>query len=65
MATSLMQKLRLAWNGWNRRREDAQQEFLARNTSWAPATPAASAAAAASATGPQVDLEGLQVAYLD
>lgn len=60
-----MQKLRLAWNGWKRRREDAQQEFLARNTSWAPAAPVSSTAAAASAAGPQVDLEGLQVAYLD
>jgi hypothetical protein len=63
MATSLMQKLRLAWNGWQRRREEADREFLARNASWGPA--AASAAPTAPAAKKQVDLEGLQCAYLD
>ncbi len=64
MATSLMQKLRLAWRGWQRRREDADREFLARNASWGPAG-AAPAAASAPAATKQVDLEGLQCAYLD
>src|SRR6185369_8855369 len=31
VAVSLMQKLRLAWRGWARRREQAQSEFLAKN----------------------------------
>lgn len=57
-----MQKLRLAWSGWQRRREEADREFLARNASWGPA---AAPAAASRASGPKVDLEGLQVAYLD
>ena len=38
MATSLMQKLRLAWRGWQRRREESQQEFVARNAGWTAAT---------------------------
>jgi hypothetical protein len=62
MATSLMQKLRLAWHGWQRRREDADREFLAKNASWGPA---GASAPAPRPSGPQVDLEGLQVAYLD
>jgi len=61
-----MQKLRLAWRGWARRREQAQSEFLAKNASWAhppPLTPAP--LPASGARGNDVDLEGLQVAYLD
>jgi hypothetical protein len=64
MATSLMQKLRLAWHGWQRRREDANREFLAKNATWgntAPSTPAPTARPAAV----PIDMEGLQVAYLD
>lgn len=60
-----MQKLRLAWSGWQRRREEADRDFLARNASWGPAGAAAAAAAGAPAASRQVDLEGLQVAYLD
>lgn len=59
-----MQKLRLAWSGWQRRREEADRDFLVRNASWGPAG-AAAAAAASQPAARQVDLEGLQVAYLD
>ena len=61
-----MQKLRLAWRGWQRRREEAEREFVAKNAGWGAAGPAPSPAAPArppAQTG--VDLEGLQVAYLD
>jgi hypothetical protein len=73
VAISLLQKIKLAFRGWTRRRaEDAKQrnaEFLAKNTGWgaAAAAPAAAAPAApppARAKSP-VDREGLQVAYLD
>jgi hypothetical protein len=68
MAISFMQKLRLAFRGWSRRREDdakrKEQEFLQRNVTWAkPAAPAPSQSVAKSALA--IDLEGLQVAYLD
>src|SRR5947207_8888556 len=61
-----MQKLRLAWRGWARRREEAEREFVAKNASWAapsqqPLTPAPLPASGARG----VDVEGLQVAYLD
>ena len=61
-----MQKLRLAWRGWARRREEAQQEFLAKNT-WSVGGQAPSPVerAQAGAPVPPLDLEGLQVAYLD
>ena len=63
-----MQKLRLAFRGWNRRREEdtkrKQQEFLQRNTTWGAAA-ATNVAAATAASRSTIDLEGLQVAYLD
>jgi arylamine N-acetyltransferase len=66
-----MQKLRLAWRGWQRRREDAEKEFIAKNASWgvgqAPrpdvGQPLRLSGQAESLS--YVDLEGLQVAYLD
>ena len=59
---TLMQKIRLAIKGWNRRREERDKEFLAKNTWSAPAA----APAARTATAPkQLDIEGLTVAYLD
>ena len=33
---TLMQKIRLAFRGWNRRREEAQRAFVAQGTQWAP-----------------------------
>lgn len=67
MAISFFQKLKLAIRGWSRRREQAavrqQQEFLQRNTAWTAAPAPASKARDDSRS--TVDLEGLQVAFLD
>lgn len=65
---TLMQKIRLLWRGWNRRREEKNRDFLARNVQ----------ATASAGHGPdqrepdrlkpvltQIDIEGLTVAYLD
>lgn len=69
MAISLLQKIGLAWRGWNRRREERNAEFLAKQPTWsapvATSSPATQAAAAAPRSGPEIDREGLQVAYLD
>jgi len=66
MATSLMQKLRLAWRGWQRRREESQQEFVARNAGWSAPTPAAPQQARSSIPNTTtIDRDGLQCAYLD
>jgi len=68
MAISLMQKIRLGLRGWMRRHEgsaDARNaDFLKRNATWAAPPPAAAQAVAANAQS-KIDLEGLQVAYLD
>jgi len=61
-----MQKLRLAWRGWARRREEAQKEFLAKNANWGVGQTLLSVPKAQTGVSvPHVDLEGLQVAYLD
>ena len=75
MAISFFQKMRLAFRGWSRRREDEakrkQEEFLRKNTAWAPPSPPISTNTSPSAAGGggaplrTVDLEGLQAAYLD
>lgn len=62
MAISFFQKIRLVFRGWSRRREQQEQEFLRRNTSWAPQPAAAPRTATPSRA---VDLDGLQAAYLD
>lgn len=69
---TLMQKLRLAFRGWQRRRDEAGRAFVAQNTGWgsAPVPPPSTAVAphvspGAAQTHPAPDLEGLQVAYLD
>ena len=59
-----MQKLRLAWRGWLRRQDEAEREFVKKNVGWG-APPAAPPAALPSRPTPRIDLEGLQVAYLD
>lgn len=60
---TLMQKIRLAIRGWNRRREEREKEFLSKNTGWgSAASPAAIPAAVAKKP---IDLEGLTVAWLD
>lgn len=61
-----MQKLRLAWRGWQRRREDSQREFVARNAGWtAPAPAAPPAPRISSVVSTSIDREGLQCAFLD
>lgn len=59
-----MQKIRLAFRGWQRRREDSEKEFLTRNASWGAAAPAVAATPAKTRTF-DIDMEGLTVAYLD
>ena len=67
MAVSFFQKIRLALRGWSRRREQQEQEFLRRNTNWAPIAAAAAVQAPQKSVTPlrTVDLDGLQAAYLD
>lgn len=71
MAISLIQKLRLGFRGWSRRRSEETDkrnaEFLARSTPWAkrPEAAAPPVAAPRSTAKSRFDLEGLQVAYLD
>jgi len=61
---TLMQKIRLAFRGWQRRREESEKEFVKRNAGWA-AAPAAAVAAPPKARSYEIDTEGLTVAYLD
>ena len=68
MALTWFQRLQVAFRGWSRRRDDEakkrQDEFLQRNTSWAPRQ-AAPAAPSNAPSQPHVDLDGLQAAFLD
>ena len=63
---TLMQKIRLLLRGWNRRREERDREFLAKNV-WSPGlsreTPAE--AGAPSGAPSHIDMDGLTVACLD
>ena len=59
-----MQKIRLVLRGWNRRREERDREFLAKNAAWTPASAGAGGLKPAS-TQKQVDMDGLTVACLD
>lgn len=62
-----MQKIRLAIRGWSRRREEAEKEFLAKNT-WRGGQAVLPVPAESGQTGSsviQIDREGLAVAYLD
>jgi hypothetical protein len=59
-----MQKIRLAFRGWQRRREQNDNEFVARNASWG-AAPAVTPTVRKSSRMFAVDTEGLTVAYLD
>jgi hypothetical protein len=70
MAVSWLQKLQLFLKGWGRRREAGarkrDEDFLRRNTAWAPPAPiAASPLPSRAAVAANIDLEGLCVAYLD
>src|SRR6266550_3704705 len=59
---TLFQKIRLAIRGWNRRREEANQAFVARST-WTP--PNVGRASARPSDQANIDMEGLAVAFLD
>jgi hypothetical protein len=66
---TLMQKIRLAFKGWNRRRDEAQKEFASRNAGWgaqgaAPA-PVPRASRPAGTASRMHDMDGLVVAFLD
>lgn len=74
MAISFFQKIKLAFRGWSRRREQQEQEFLRKNTKWAPAPaavaappppPASRAVEVRGPAPPTIDRDGLQAAYLD
>lgn len=60
---TFFQKLRLALRGWNRRRDEAKKEFVARNAAWAPSVGQAPPPVASKSSA--IDLDGLTVAYLD
>src|SRR5258706_13021529 len=60
---TLMQKIRLVFRGWQRRREEREKEFLTRNAGWGTAP--AAAAPPSRERSFAVDIEGLTVAYLD
>src|SRR5216684_1682363 len=61
---TLMQKIRLVFRGWQRRREEREKEFLTRNAGWGTA-PTVAAPPPAKTRSFAVDTEGLTVAYLD
>lgn len=70
MALTLWQRIRVAFRGWLRRREEEEQrkreEFLAKNVRWSAAGPAAPVPAMPPRPAAlHLDLDGLQVAYLD
>lgn len=62
--TNMLQKIRLAFRGWQRRREENDNEFVTRNASWGAAPVLAPVVRKSSRTF-VVDTEGLTVAYLD
>lgn len=64
---TFLQKIQLAFRGWQRRREEAQRAFVAQNAGWGAAakTPQAAGAAGGGGGKSAIDLEGLQVAFLD
>jgi hypothetical protein len=61
---TLMQKIRLVIRGWQRRREQNDNEFVTRNASWG-AAPAIAPTVRKSSRTFFVDTEWLTVAYLD
>ena len=61
---TFFQKIKLAIRGWNRRREEANQQFIAKSV-WAPASAGADAGRPKPAATQSVDMEGLVCAFLD
>jgi hypothetical protein len=64
LVPTFLQKIQLAFKGWQRRRDEAQRAFVAQNAGWGAAAKNSAPAAAATASN-AIDLEGLQVAFLD
>ena len=62
---TFMQKIRLALRGWNRRREERDREFLARNLRGGQAIVPVQPARQAGLPVVHVDIEGIIVAYID
>ena len=70
---TLWQKLRLALKGWSRRAEEnrarQQQDFLRREGGWGTAketsAPAQQQSSPNTPSGAELDVEGLQIAFLD
>ena len=63
---TLMQKIRLAIRGWNRRREEKDREFLAKNAVWGGGqAPSPVQTEQPGAAVLHIDMEGLTVACLD
>ena len=64
-----MQRIRLWWRGSQRRREEKDKEFLAKNAAWADVGRASARPAAEDGLKPvlrvEIDRDGLQAAYLD
>jgi hypothetical protein len=60
-----MQKIRLVFRGWQRRREEREKEFLTRNAGWGPTAPSVATVTPVKARAFAIDTEGLTVAYLD
>jgi len=65
MAISFFQKIRLVLRGWQRRRDEREQEFVRRSVSWVAHEAPARAPAAHQSAARVIDSEGLQVAFLD
>jgi hypothetical protein len=65
LVPTFLQKIQLAFKGWQRRRDDAQRAFVAQNAGWGGAAKSSAPAAASGAAANAIDLEGLQVAFLD
>jgi hypothetical protein len=61
---TLMQKIRLAIRGWNRRREERDQEFLQKNA-WGIAQSPVPGQPKKAVPTIEIDMDGLTVAYLD
>ena len=62
---TLMQKIRLAIRGWNRRREEKEQEFLKQNVWGGGRAPSPVHIGQPGAAVLHIDIDGLTVAYLD
>jgi hypothetical protein len=60
-----MQKIRLVFRGWQRRRDEREKEFLTRNAGWGAASSTLATAVPKKARSFAIDSEGLTVAYLD